>query len=118
MAGLPTLHVRETIHAQKIAEFERILHDLRPTTVVMKHYNGNIGEADIANINNDIDYLRTMQNYLKEKRLLHHIQQKIRIRRRERDRQNRLNNLTVNVEPPTYEQVVEEDLLDMQAEDQ
>ena len=49
-----------------------------------------------------------MQKVIKEEKLLRRVRQKLSAIQRERNRRDRLNNLTVNVEaPPAYEEVIQ-----------
>ena len=108
MAGVPTLRVRESFHLQKIRELRNIIAELLPQSVIMINNNTNISEENVENIVNDIEILTNMQKVIKEEKLLRRVRQKLSAIQRERNRCDRLNNLTVNVEaPPAYEEVIQ-----------
>ena len=64
----------------------------------------------VEQISNDVEVITNVEKMLKETILLHKIQQKITIIQRNRLRNERINNLTVNIQPPTYNEAM--DLLD------
>ena len=107
MTGLPTLRVRESIHIQKIRELSNIVEELRPLSIIMRNSTIELHEEHIESINNDIEILKKIQTILKEQLLLRKVQQKITGIRRERNRRERINNITVNVEPPPYNEIFE-----------
>ena len=122
MSGLPTLRVRESIHIQKIREYDQIIQEQKNESLIFKQYVGEISIEDVEKIRVDIDILNNLHKKLQEQIYLKRIGQKIRVIQRERLRVQRISNLTVNVEPPpTYEESVagdsiNENLLDLDIE--
>ena len=111
MSGLPTLRVRESIHLQKIQEFKSIIEELKSQTVILKNVDLNINREDIEKLENDIELLINLKKVLREENLLFRVQQKIKSLQRNRIRRERIYNLSMNVEPPSYNEVEEMDLL-------
>ncbi len=106
MSGLPTLRVRESLHIQKIEEFKAIVAELKPQSLLIKNMDLNIKKEDIETLNNDIELLINTQKILKEESLLNRVQLKIKSIQRDKNRRDRINNLTVNVQPPNYDDIV------------
>ena len=111
MSGLPTLRMRESLHIRKIQEFEAIIASLKPQATLLRAVLlENLNHEDIDGLYIDIELLKTLQKLMKERFLLKRISQKIKVLMRERVRRDRINNLTVTVALPSYDEVLEEDI--------
>ena len=108
MAGLPTLKVRQSVHEQKIFEMRENITQLKPRSLIMKNFSGVILSKHIEELQVDIEILTCQIRILREEILLKRINQKIKVIEREHNLRDRINNINIRVDPPSYEESIAE----------